>query len=52
LPGTGPRGEAPRRPLRRPTSDERKPGERLPRPESFDAKDKPVVVLTAKRAKG
>jgi len=31
---------------------DRKPGEALPRPESFDTKDKPVMVLTAKRAKG
>jgi uncharacterized protein (TIGR03067 family) len=31
---------------------ERKPGEELSRPESFDSKDKPVVILTAKRSKG
>lgn len=31
---------------------ERKPEEPLPRPESFDTKDKPVMVLTAKRSKG
>jgi uncharacterized protein (TIGR03067 family) len=30
---------------------ERKPGEQLPRPESFDTKDKPVMVLIAKRSK-
>lgn len=30
---------------------ERKPGEALPRPESFDLKDKPFMVLTAKRDK-
>jgi uncharacterized protein (TIGR03067 family) len=30
---------------------DRKPGEALPRPESFETKDKPVLVLTAKRAK-
>jgi uncharacterized protein (TIGR03067 family) len=29
----------------------RKPGEALPRPESFDSAGKPVMVLTAKRAK-
>ncbi len=29
-----------------------KPGERLSRPESFDTKDKPFLVLTAKRSKG
>lgn len=28
-----------------------KPGELLPRPESFDSKDKPVLVLHAKRQK-
>ncbi|HSQ56579.1 MAG TPA: hypothetical protein VLM40_12625, partial [Gemmata sp.] len=27
----------------------RKPGEGLPRPESFDSKDKPVMVFIAKR---
>ena len=31
---------------------DRKPGEHLPRPESFDTKDKPVMVLVAKRGKG
>lgn len=30
---------------------DRKPGENLPRPESFDTKDKPFMVLTAKRSK-
>ncbi|WP_020472757.1 TIGR03067 domain-containing protein [Zavarzinella formosa] len=30
---------------------DRKPGEKLPRPESFDSKDKPFMVLTAKRGK-
>ena len=30
---------------------ERKPGEELQRPESFDSKDKPVMVLLAKRSK-
>jgi uncharacterized protein (TIGR03067 family) len=31
---------------------ERKPGELLPRPESFETKDKPIMVIAAKRAKG
>jgi uncharacterized protein (TIGR03067 family) len=30
---------------------ERKPGEVLPRPESFETKDKPVMVIVAKRGK-
>jgi len=30
----------------------RKPGEPLARPESFDTKGKPFMVLTAKRSKG
>ena len=30
---------------------EGKTGEKLPRPESFDSKDKPVMVMTLKRAK-
>ncbi len=31
---------------------DRKPGEALPRPESFETKDKPVMVIIAKRGKG
>jgi uncharacterized protein (TIGR03067 family) len=31
---------------------DRKPGEALPRPESFDSKDKPIMVVIAKRSKG
>jgi uncharacterized protein (TIGR03067 family) len=30
---------------------ERKPGELLPRPESFETKDKPIMVISAKRGK-
>ena len=29
---------------------DRKPGEKIPRPKSFETKDKPVVVLVAKRS--
>jgi uncharacterized protein (TIGR03067 family) len=31
---------------------DRKPGSQLPRPESFETKDKPVMVLIARRSKG
>jgi uncharacterized protein (TIGR03067 family) len=32
--------------------DKKKPTDKLSRPESFESKDKPIMIMTAKRAKG